>query len=99
MDSLKETSTATVMKNRNKSAECGVCGKVMREDHLQRHSKTHLNEREKEEFHTAEEPANLEEELIRYNDIYLNKLNMGKKIYDILRKGTVIEDSLPKKYK
>ena len=41
-------------------------------------------------------PINFDEELLQYNAIYLQKIDMGKKIHDALIKGTVIEDALPK---
>ena len=106
MDSLKEISFDVEKKDYHKSVMCGVCGKWMRDDHINRHSKTHLNKREKqsnkvknEELPTTYTSADLEQELLRYNDIYLERFNRGKQIYDILCKGTVVEDALPNHHK
>ena len=40
-------------------------------------------------------PADFDEELSQYNTIYLEKMERGRKIYEALIKGTVIEDALP----
>ena len=53
----------------------------------------------KEYFPNTSISTNLEEELLRYNDIYTGKMEQGKQIYEILCKGKIMEDSLPKKYK
>ena len=41
--------------------------------------------------------ATFDEEMLEYNKIYLDKIDMGKQIHEALIKGTVMEDALPKK--
>ena len=43
--------------------------------------------------------GDLRQELLQYNNIYLEKLERGKSIYDILCEGCVMEDSLPTHHK
>ena len=44
-------------------------------------------------------PVNLDEELLQYNAIYLEKMERGRQIHEALIKGLVIEDALPKQYR
>ena len=53
----------------------------------------------KQAFPTSNAPVDLEQELFHYNDIYLEKFERGKQIYDILSKGKIMEDSLPNHHK
>ena len=53
----------------------------------------------KQTFPPSNTPADLEQELFHYNDIYLEKFERGKQIYDILSKGKIMEDSLPNHHK
>ena len=50
-------------------------------------------------FPSTNAPADLEKELLYYNDIYSEKFERGKQIYDILCKGKIMEDSLPNHHK
>ena len=49
------------------------------------------------EFNTSADE--LRQELLQYNNIYLEKLERGKSIYDILCEGCIMEDSLPNHHK
>ena len=62
------------MKNRNK-AECGVCNKLMRSDHLKRHHQTHIEEliRLQEFNKKQEEKIRKIQEIARENNLAIPK--------------------------
>ena len=74
-------------KNRNKKAECDVCNKLMRSDHLKRHKQTHqdllsLPDNEiKNELKARQEIKSKEKELKKYEEIAKQK----KSKKDIIR--------------
>ena len=74
--------------DRHHKAACLVCGKVMRSDNLQRHSKTH-----------EQTELDLRERLLKYNQLYLNKIGYGKQITEIMEEGVIREEALPKEEK
>ena len=43
--------------------------------------------------------GDLEDELLKDNELYLERIELGKKIDIILEKGTILEESLPKEQK
>ena len=130
------------MQNRNRKAECNVCGKAMRSDHLKRHKKIHkdllsLPDNEiKDELKSRQEIKKKQEEKIqkvveiaRENDLaipdeivsekresvekiddvrakclqsqqlYLEKIELGKQIANIVETGEVMYEALGKEYK
>ena len=66
-------------KNRNKKAECDVCNKLMRSDHLKRHKQTHqdllsLPDNEiKNELKARQEIKSKEKKLRKYEEIAKQK--------------------------
>ena len=63
------------MQNRNKKAECDVCNKLMRSDHLKRHKQTHKDElKSLQEFNKKqEEKIRKIQEIARENNLAIPK--------------------------
>ena len=130
------------MQNRNRKAECNVCGKAMRSDHLKRHKKIHKNllslpdNEIKDELKSRQEIKKKQEEKIqkvveiaRENDLaipdeivskkresaekiddvrakclqsqqlYLEKIELGKQVARMAESGKVMNEALVKKDK
>ena len=85
--------------NRHRIVICKKCGKSMRSDKLKRHDQTHTQELEiREEKIDVEENTidDLRDELLEDNNIYLNKIELGRNISLIIQEGVVQEESLTK---
>ena len=80
-------------KNYHKQVSCDVCKKSMRDDHVKRHM-------ERKHSDISFECNNfLTTELLKNNAKYSQQLEMGSKIYDVLYKGLVKEESLKREHK
>ena len=96
--------------NRNRLVTCSKCGKSMRSDTLLRHNKVHTSipyeQCDEKECEIVSKPRKLDEtieqleqDLLQGNKIYLNKIELGRKISIIIEKGVVQEESLTKEQK
>ena len=80
-------------KNYHKQVSCAVCKKSMRDDYVKRHM-------ERKHADISFECNNfLTTELLKNNAKYSQQLEMGSKIYDVLCKGLVKEESLKREHK
>ena len=85
--------------NRNRIVICKKCGKSMRSDKLKRHDQTHMQkleiDREEKNDRIIEKNTieDLREELLEDNNIYLNKIELGRNISLIIQEGVVQEES------
>ena len=127
------------MNNRNRNAECDVCGKLMRSDNLTRHKQTHkdllslpddeiknelvtrqeIKKKQEEKIQRIEEIAKendlaIPEEIVsrkresvdeiddvrtrclQNQQLYLEKIELGKQVATIVESGEVIYESLGK---
>ncbi len=88
------------------------CGKVTRSDNLLRHMKTHTNpkyktikEMKEDQQITpsislqAQPKESVKEEMLRRNEEYLEKMDIGRQVYEVLQEGVVKEGSLSLKHK
>ena len=95
------------MPRQHQRRQCTVCKKWMRSDHLDRHSTTHklstleekTEEEELEDSELLDEADLLEKSLLSDNQLYLEKIELGRNISTILDKGTIQEESLTKERK
>ena len=97
-----EELTSLIIMNRNRMVTCR-CGKTMRSDNLIRHNKLHTIQDEQSSEIVAPKPRKLnvmidelEQDLLQDNKIYLEKIELGRKITIIIEKGVVQEESLTK---
>ena len=78
---------------KHKQVECRICLKTMRSDNLVRHMKTHKKKQcsidvvnEKIEYNSTIDDIALENKIMRCSNEYKRKLELGRKVKDILLK-------------
>ena len=88
---------------KHKQAECRICLKTMRSDNLVRHMKTHEKKQcsiddvnEKIEYNSTIDDIALENKIMRCSNEYKRKLELGRKVKDILLKNDVATGCLEK---
>ena len=88
---------------KHKQAECRICLKTMRSDTLKRHMKTHEKTtygmdvvNEKIEYNSTIDDIALENKIMRCSNEYKRKLELGRKVKDILLKNDVATGCLEK---
>ena len=88
---------------KHKQAECRICLKTMRSDTLKRHMKTHEKKQcsiddvnEKIEYNSTIDDIALENKIMRCSNEYQRKLELGRKVKDILLKNDVATGCLEK---
>ena len=93
--------------NRHRLVTCSECGKSMRSDTLLRHNKVHTSQDEQcdgKECEIVSKPIldvtieDLRQNLLQNNKVYLEKIELGRKISIIIEEGVVQEESLTKEH-
>ena len=88
---------------KHKQVGCKICLKTMRSDTLKRHMKTHEKKQcsiddvnEKIEYNSTIDDIALENKIMRCSNEYQRKLELGRKVKDILLKNDVATGCLEK---
>ena len=84
------------MKNENGTQEEIKKSKLIEDEQVKDEKVTNI---EKNENTTLPNIEDLRKELLKNNQIYLEKVQMGKRIHETIVNGPYIEEALPKKYK